>query len=92
MEAGALICTPRSPVCLKCPLKKECRGYRSGRPSLLPIKRPRKQVPHFDVAAAVIRQKKKILITRRPEKGLLGRSVGISRRGKKNPESPWRNA
>lgn len=72
MEAGALICTPRSPDCLKCPLKKECRGYRSGRSALLPIKRPKKKVPHFDVAAAVIRQKKKILITRRPEKGLLG--------------------
>ena len=72
MEVGALICTPRSPDCLKCPLKNECQGYRSGQPALLPIKRPKKKIPHFDVAAAVIRQKKKILITRRPEKGLLG--------------------
>ncbi|MGC1403745.1 MAG: (deoxy)nucleoside triphosphate pyrophosphohydrolase, partial [Thermodesulfobacteriota bacterium] len=40
--------------------------------ALVPIKRPKKKIPHFDVAAAVIRQKKKILITRRPEKGLLG--------------------
>ena len=72
MEVGALLCTPKNPDCPKCPLKKECRGFSSGRPGLLPIKSPKKKIPHFDVAAAVIRQNKKILITKRPEKGLLG--------------------
>lgn len=72
MEVGALLCTPKNPHCPRCPLKKECRGFSSGRPGLLPIKNPRKKVPHFDVAAAVIRRTNKILITKRPEKGLLG--------------------
>jgi len=72
MELGALICRPNNPDCASCPLKKDCLGFRLGRPAFLPIKRPKKPVPHFDVTAAVIRKNKKILITQRPEKGLLG--------------------
>ncbi len=72
MELGAVICTPRNPDCIPCPLQRDCRGYRSGRPAALPIKGPKKRIPHFDVTAAVIRKGKKILITQRPTKGLLG--------------------
>jgi len=72
MELGALICRPKNPDCTLCPLKKGCQGFHSGRPASLPIKRPKKTIPHFDVTAAVIQNKKKILITQRPEKGLLG--------------------
>lgn len=72
MELGALICSPKNPQCADCPVKAACQGYRSGRPASLPIKGPKKKIPHFDVAAAVVRNNTKILITRRPEKGLLG--------------------
>jgi len=72
MELGALICSPKNPDCLRCPIQTGCHGYGSGRPDSLPVKRPRKRIPHFDVTAAVIRNSKKILITQRPEKGLLG--------------------
>ena len=72
MELGALICSPKNPDCVRCPLKKRCLGFCSGDPASLPIKKPRKPIPHFDVTAAVIQSKKKILITQRPEKGLLG--------------------
>jgi A/G-specific adenine glycosylase len=72
MELGALICTPINPDCVHCPLIKKCLGYCSGHPASLPIKKPKKPIPHFDVTAAVIRNKGKILITQRPEKGLLG--------------------
>jgi A/G-specific adenine glycosylase len=72
MELGALICSPKNPDCAHCPLKKGCLGFRSGRQGFLPIKKPKKPIPHFEVTAAVIRNRKKILITQRPEKGLLG--------------------
>ncbi len=72
MEVGALICSPKNPDCLKCPLKKDCRWYGTGKTIMLPRKRSGKKVPHFEVTAAVIRHNKKILITKRPEKGLLG--------------------
>ena len=38
MELGALICTPRAPACLICPVNKFCSAQQ---PELLPIKKPR---------------------------------------------------
>lgn len=72
MELGALICSPINPDCPHCPIKKKCIGFSSGRQGSLPLKNPKKPIPHFEVTAAVIRNGKKILITQRPEKGLLG--------------------
>jgi A/G-specific adenine glycosylase len=85
MELGALICRPKNPDCTSCPLKNGCQGFHSGRPASLPIKRPKKPIPHFDVTAAVIQNKKKILITQRPEKGLLG-GLWEFPGGKKEPQ------
>jgi A/G-specific adenine glycosylase len=72
MEMGALLCTPKDPVCPRCPIRRKCRAYALGDPTSLPLKSPKRKIPHFDVTAAVIRKGKKILITQRPEKGLLG--------------------
>jgi A/G-specific adenine glycosylase len=36
MELGALVCTPRRPDCLNCPIKRHCR---SNAPELLPMKK-----------------------------------------------------
>jgi len=38
MELGALICTPRSPACLICPVSRFCCAHQ---PELLPVKKPR---------------------------------------------------
>ena len=38
MELGALICTPRAPTCLVCPVRVFCRAQD---PELLPVKKPR---------------------------------------------------
>jgi A/G-specific adenine glycosylase len=72
MELGAIVCAPKNPSCSSCPLQRGCRGLLSGQPAALPLKRPKKRIPYFDVTAAVIRKGKKILITQRPTKGLLG--------------------
>jgi A/G-specific adenine glycosylase len=72
MELGALICSPKKPGCPGCPLRKGCAGYRSGNPENFPLKKAPRPIPHYDVAAAVIRNKDRVLITQRPEKGLLG--------------------
>lgn len=85
MELGALLCTPKNPKCRRCPLQTACQGYRSGHPEALPIKSPRKRIPHYDVTAAVIQNRKKILITKRPEKGLLG-GLWEFPGGKKEPQ------
>lgn len=72
MELGALVCLPRNPACGHCPLREACLAFLRGDPEKLPVKTPRKKIPHYQVTAAVIRKGKKILITRRPEKGFLG--------------------
>jgi A/G-specific adenine glycosylase len=72
MELGALVCLPRNPACGHCPLRETCLAFHRGDPEKLPVKTPRRKIPHYQVTAAVIRKGKKILITRRPEKGLLG--------------------
>jgi A/G-specific adenine glycosylase len=53
MELGATVCTPRTPDCSRCPLRELCQAWAEGDPESLPIKRPRKRVPHYEVAAAV---------------------------------------
>ena len=58
MELGAIVCTPRArasggPRCDHCPLCDLCQAYAQGDPEALPMRRPRRRVPHYDVAAAV---------------------------------------
>jgi A/G-specific adenine glycosylase len=43
MELGALVCTPRNPSCLRCPLRNQCAAYVSNRVDELP--RPKAKMP-----------------------------------------------
>ncbi|MBN1892863.1 A/G-specific adenine glycosylase [bacterium] len=72
MELGSLICTPKNPDCEKCPVMAGCKARKLEIQSLLPVRSPKKPIPHFDVTAGVIYKNNKILITLRPAKGLLG--------------------
>src|SRR5690606_2603260 len=38
MELGALVCTPKSPHCLTCPVMERCEGRLAGRELELPVK------------------------------------------------------
>ena len=73
MDLGATLCTPRNPTCLLCPLKSLCQAQALGVQEQRPILEARAAVPHYTVTAAVIEDGTgKVLITRRPSKGLLG--------------------
>jgi A/G-specific adenine glycosylase len=72
MDLGALICLTRDPRCELCPLKSVCLAYASGVQAERPLKTPRKPIPAIQVAAAVIRRRGRVLIARRPSRGLLG--------------------
>ena len=71
MELGALICTPRKPDCIHCPLINECQAYREGLQEQIPLKTPKNPIPHITVTAGVIWQDNRVLIAQRPQKGLL---------------------
>ncbi len=75
MELGALVCTPKSPGCLPCPVMEQCAGRLAGREAELPVKTKAKP-PREELRAAVIVRgsgelEGKILVRRRPEQGLL---------------------
>ncbi len=72
MDLGASICLPRRPHCPGCPLKRNCKAYRLGVQEQRPVLPVRPAVPHYIVAAAVIRRNGRLLIARRPASGLLG--------------------
>jgi A/G-specific adenine glycosylase len=72
MDLGAAVCTPRRPACMLCPWAESCRARQLGIQESLPVKRRRKPLPHYDIAAGVIWRGKRMLIAQRPPHGLLG--------------------
>ena len=72
MDLGSMICTPKDPLCLQCPLSGVCKGRRSGEPERFPLKIPKKKIPHVEAICAVILKKRRILLNERPPSGLLG--------------------
>jgi len=72
MDLGALICMPKHPLCAECPLKGICLAFRQGCVMERPVKTPKKTTTHITVTAAIIRRSGRVLIARRPYKGLLG--------------------
>ncbi len=73
MELGAVICTPRAPKCLLCPLSEMCQVRVEGDPEALPIKAKRKPRPTKTIIAALSRTEDgRVWLGRRPVSGLLG--------------------
>jgi A/G-specific adenine glycosylase len=72
MDLGAMVCTPKDPQCMKCPLRELCRGSASGDPEKYPSRKIRKTLPHIEAVSAVIWKEGKVLVRQRAPRGLLG--------------------
>ena len=73
MQLGQLVCRPRNPLCASCPLRQHCRARSAGTISQRPVRARRAPLPHYHVAAGVIRDdQRRLLIAQRPLDGLLG--------------------
>ena len=72
MELGAVVCVPRSPRCEACPVAALCAARAAGRQGELP-RRTRSRAPRpVEVVAAVVHDAEgRLLIARRPPRGLL---------------------
>lgn len=77
MDLGATICTPRSPKCLLCPLASACRARAEGRPEAYPMKTPKAANPHRRWTGYWLRRGDRVLLVRRPPKGLLGGMMAL---------------
>jgi len=72
MDLGATICVPKNPRCLLCPLSELCQARILGMQEQRPVMKPKKEVPHYTVTAAVLWRDGKVLLAKRPSTGLLG--------------------
>lgn len=72
MDLGSAICLPKNPRCLLCPLAELCQARARGVQDSRPVQKPKKEIPHHTVTAAVIRREGRVLLAKRPANGLLG--------------------
>ncbi|MGC3989278.1 MAG: hypothetical protein QM796_06300 [Chthoniobacteraceae bacterium] len=59
MELGALLCTPRKPQCLRCPVKAQCR---TREPEALPVKKPQRKTVELEERCAFIVRNGEVLL------------------------------
>lgn len=84
MDLGATICTPKSPACTICPWTAHCKARKQGLQAELPRKTQKKAVPtRHGVIFWLTDSKARVLVQRRPPKGLLGGMMGF-------PGTEWR--
>lgn len=70
MDLGALVCTPRSPSCLECPLATGCRAHAQGLELELPKRAQRSVVRAMPLASLVaVSQQSVLLLERSKDQG-----------------------
>ena len=69
MELGALVCTPRSPQCLLCPVRENCEAFAAGVQERIPAPRKRAETPLLQRRVYCIRRNGRWLIEQRPARG-----------------------
>jgi A/G-specific adenine glycosylase len=71
MELGALVCTPKKPRCLLCPIADDCLARRAGLENALPEPTPRPEPVVVIMAAAVVKRGERLLMYRRQSEELM---------------------
>ena len=77
MDLGSTICTPRAPKCLICPLSDRCAARAEGDPAHYPRRAPKAEKPHRHATAWWIESDGRVLLVRRPPRGLLGGMLAL---------------
>ncbi|MCL4112672.1 UNVERIFIED_CONTAM: hypothetical protein GTU68_052119 [Idotea baltica] len=74
MDLGATLCTRNKPQCFSCPLKQHCKAHLIGAETSYPTPKIKKSVPLKSICILLFIDKiaNKILLQKRPEKGLWG--------------------
>lgn len=70
MELGALVCAPRAPSCLFCPVSAECRARQRGVQESLPVIAPKAPPLEVEEACALVVRSGRVLIVQRAPGGL----------------------
>lgn len=72
MDLGATVCTRANPQCAACPVARSCVARREGRVAELPAPRRRRDRPTRRAAWLVLLDRDRVLLERRPAKGVWG--------------------
>ena len=83
MDLGAMICTPTSPACERCPAASACQARALGSPERYPRREAKPERPQRHGAAYVLTHGARVALVRRPAKGLLGGMLAL-------PTTDWR--
>lgn len=70
MELGALVCTPRQPMCLVCPVSTDCRARQLGRQDQIPHVTPKSKPLASEEHVGIVVRMGRVLIVKRPPGGL----------------------
>jgi A/G-specific adenine glycosylase len=82
MDLGAMICTPKKPACVLCPLSDDCAARARGDQDTFPRKAAKKTGELRRGAAFIVTRGEEVLLRSRPAKGLLGGMTEV-------PTSEW---
>ncbi|HWU50322.1 MAG TPA: A/G-specific adenine glycosylase [Asticcacaulis sp.] len=85
MDLASLICRPKAPQCLLCPLAEACEARAQGEPERYPVKLTKPPKSRRFGTVYILRLEGAIIAEQRPDKGLLGGMLGL-------PHSEWRSA
>ncbi len=73
MDLGSLICTPRTPACLECPLNLSCLGHQEGSPTRYPGRKTARAIPVRNAYWLILRKPSgQIYLEQRPNRGIWG--------------------
>lgn len=72
MDLGATICTPKKPLCLYCPMQKDCQAYHQDKVLDYPTKKEKKTVPTKYADVLILEHENQWLWLKRPSEGLWG--------------------
>ncbi len=77
MELGALVCTPRSPSCLNCPLRQDCLSYQRGTVLQRPVKKQVPPVTRIYSITGIVVHENKIFLHKISARGLFANLWGF---------------
>lgn len=70
MELGALICTPRNPLCTACPVARHCKALRGNTVERRPVPREKRSQVRIEMVTGILLHEGRIFIQKRPPAGV----------------------
>lgn len=92
MELGALVCTPKKPACICCPLQPYCRAYNSDTIEFRPLPTDKQKKIDITMACCIVRRGADFFIQQRLPDDIWGGLWEFPGGRLEEGESPWQAA